>query len=232
MGLRISCPVGKGELSCSSVLHVCQGTVEVIRIKTAANLAGKREAKDSRSTTVRASCILGQKGHSSLSNNWRQKKFGYGESNPELPRSMQGLRGGNVSRYTISDVVVVFKLCHTMSGSQRCECCDATLDARFKFCARYPLCPSNASPRKSPRPLPSLHHALFHRSRQHPWSFCVASSVRDQQPRRHSFKHNLILYLHCQINEYAEVCIKPHFPGLTDRTLCIRPFYGLLSQFS
>ena len=34
-----------------------------------------------------------------------QKKFGYGESNPELPRRIWGhyLRGGNVSRYTIPD---------------------------------------------------------------------------------------------------------------------------------
>ena len=31
-----------------------------------------------------------------------KKKLGYGESNPELPRS--GMRGGNVSRYTISDL--------------------------------------------------------------------------------------------------------------------------------
>jgi hypothetical protein len=33
-----------------------------------------------------------------------KKIFGYGESNPELPRSgTTPMRGGNVSRYTISD---------------------------------------------------------------------------------------------------------------------------------
>jgi hypothetical protein len=33
-----------------------------------------------------------------------EKIFGYGESNPELPRpGLKSLRGGNVSRYTISD---------------------------------------------------------------------------------------------------------------------------------
>jgi hypothetical protein len=35
---------------------------------------------------------------------YREKILGYGESNPELPRSKScDLRGGNVSRYTISD---------------------------------------------------------------------------------------------------------------------------------
>jgi hypothetical protein len=34
----------------------------------------------------------------------RQKELRYGESNPELPRSKSlGVKGGNVSRYTISD---------------------------------------------------------------------------------------------------------------------------------
>ena len=36
----------------------------------------------------------------------REKIFRYGESNPELPRSgVSTLKGGNVSRYTIPDVI-------------------------------------------------------------------------------------------------------------------------------
>ena len=39
----------------------------------------------------------------------RFSKFGYGESNPELPRLMDiaGMRGDNVSQYTISDITWV-----------------------------------------------------------------------------------------------------------------------------
>ena len=33
----------------------------------------------------------------------RKKELRYGESNPELPRSQDCMKGGNVSRYTISD---------------------------------------------------------------------------------------------------------------------------------
>ena len=36
-------------------------------------------------------------------------KLGYGESNPELPRYHRMMRGGNVSRYTISDTSAVGK---------------------------------------------------------------------------------------------------------------------------
>ena len=50
-----------------------------------------------------------------MSKNNLPKLFGYGESNPELPRRnlttnvIRSLRGGNVSRYTIPDEMVILR---------------------------------------------------------------------------------------------------------------------------